>query len=53
MLLIASSAIAQTQEYIREQHATFISKRDGFIKESIMETFKTLAYIHFKSNFGD
>jgi hypothetical protein len=34
MLLIASSAIAQTQEYIREQHATFISKRDGFIKES-------------------
>lgn len=34
MLLIASSAFAQTQEYIREQHATFISKRDSFIKES-------------------
>lgn len=34
MLLIASSAFAQTQEYIREQHANFISKVDNYLKDS-------------------
>lgn len=34
MLLCVSSAFAQTQEYIREQHANYVSKRDSFAKES-------------------
>ena len=35
MLLIASSAYSQTEkQYIREQHANFISKRDNYLKDS-------------------